>query len=396
MGKIFIIIFLFIFLASFVIAQDCRGMKKDLNLKINVGIYDKIPNGENFTFEKSRFQPNDKNQVVKQGNVLLIESFSVSVNSSYCYNSGDKIKVFIYSPEDYPKTTSTLFEIPIDFENASFMYFFNAIQPITTKENNKYRYLIFSKNESIEDLNYISLDKIGEWDMQVRLVNENESIKENFNNIIFNNDSPIRFINVLDRLDVAQLETLEQLKEDSKKSSNGALIVSWIAIIIAIFIGGASIYFMYFFHKREEKRIIKTEEEKQIDLLRTLLTELIFLEENFKAYKETFSRQNVYPLYELWNIDTSLYFRGLNHKIRNHETIELKENLIVIKDKLLMINNLKAETKKLEEERGTEKLIKEILEINRKQIIKIIDADILPVLKKSKKFIKENFDIKSE
>jgi len=217
MGKIFIIIFLFIFLASFVIAQDCRGMKKDLNLKINVGIYDKIPNGENFTFEKSRFQPNDKNQVVKQGNVLLIESFSVSVNSSYCYNSGDKIKVFIYSPEDYPKTTSTLFEIPIDFENASFMYFFNAIQPITTKENNKYRYFIFSKNESIEDLNYISLDKIGEWDMQVRLVNENESIKENFNNIIFNNDSPIRFINVLDRLDVAQLETLEQLERILKK-----------------------------------------------------------------------------------------------------------------------------------------------------------------------------------
>ena len=265
MGKIFIIIFLFIFLASFVIAQDCRGMKKDLNLKINVGIYDKIPNGENFTFEKSKFQPNDGDQIVKQGNVLLIEDFRVSINSSYCYNSGDKIKVSIYSPENYPNTTSTLFEIPIDFENASFMYFFNAIQPITTKENNKYRYLIFSKNESIEDLNYISLDKIGEWDMQVRLVNENESIKENFNNIIFNNDSPIRFINVLDRLDVVQLETLEQIREDSEKSSNLSLNAARIAILVAGIMGLLGIGFMWWTSK---KQIQKMEEhfEKQIEI----------------------------------------------------------------------------------------------------------------------------------
>jgi len=265
MGKIFIIIFLFIFLASFVIAQDCRGMKKDLNLKINVGIYDKIPNGENFTFEKSKFQPNDGDQIVKQGNVLLIEDFRVSINSSYCYNSGDKIKVSIYSPENYPNTTSTLFEIPIDFENASFMYFFNAIQPITTKENNKYRYFIFSKNESIEDLNYISLDKIGEWDMQVRLVNENESIKENFNNIIFNNDSPIRFINVLDRLDVVQLETLEQIREDSEKSSNLSLNAARIAILVAGIMGLLGIGFMWWTSK---KQIQKMEEhfEKQIEI----------------------------------------------------------------------------------------------------------------------------------
>ena len=74
--------FLIIFLISFVSADDCR-ITKD-NLKIEVGIYDKIPNEENFTFEKSKFQPNDEDQVVKQGNVLLIESFRGSINSSYC------------------------------------------------------------------------------------------------------------------------------------------------------------------------------------------------------------------------------------------------------------------------------------------------------------------------
>jgi len=317
MGKrILIIIFLFILLAGFVSAEDCRGMKKDLNLKINVGIYDKIPNGENFTFEKSKFQPNDEDQIVKQGNVLLIESFSVSVNSSYCYNSGDKIKVLIYSPEDYPNTTSTLFEIPIDFENASFMYFFNAIQPITTKENNKYRYLIFSKNESIEDLNYISLDKIGEWDMQVRLVNENESIKGNFNNLVFNDGSSIITINVLDRLDVVQLETLKQIREDSENSF-------WVVFAIGI----ATIVFMWLIP-------FCTERKKQKSLLKSLLVELnkISNEKKDEEGNLQWFGKTTKNLHGIWILNVSVYMEGLN----GFE--ELKKNLVDISQKIEMLN----------------------------------------------------------
>ncbi|MFA7708268.1 MAG: hypothetical protein WCX73_04930 [Candidatus Pacearchaeota archaeon] len=136
----------------------------------------------------------------------------------------------------------------------------------------------------------------------------------------------------------------------------------------------------------EKKR---DEEKKQTDLLRILSEELDFLSENLKGYQKTFSKPNHYPLYELWKIDTSLYFSNLSHKINDKETLELKKNLMKIKDKIILINNFKIEMKDLEVKRGNEELIKAINpgEKIRSQVITIIDEEILPIINDSKKII---------
>ena len=148
--------------------------------------------------------------------------------------------------------------------------------------------------------------------------------------------------------------------------------------ILATF--GISMY-IYNSNKLEKE---KDDTRKQMDLLNILLQELNFLKENLKAYKKTFSGEKTYPFYELWSIDTSLYFKGLNHEIGNKGTINLKKNLMRIKDKILLVNNMKSESYKLEK-RGREERVAYMIEAIRKQIGKIIDEDILPIVKKSEK-----------
>jgi len=157
-----------------------------------------------------------------------------------------------------------------------------------------------------------------------------------------------------------------------------------LGLVLAILATIGTAMYIYNSNKLEKEN---EDIKKQLDLLKVLSEELNFLEKNLKSYKETFSKKSHYPFYELWNIDVSIYFNGLSHKINNQETIKLKKNLMIIKDKLLIINNMKFESKKDEEERGKEKLIQVKIESIREGIIKIIDDEILPIVKKSKKLI---------
>lgn len=167
------------------------------------------------------------------------------------------------------------------------------------------------------------------------------------------------------------------------------ILVSLVSIIIMYKIGKKQILKMDEQYEKQIRKEDEREEGKQLDLLRTLFTELTFLEKNLNSYKDTFSKKGHYPFYELWDIDAALYLRELNHKIKVKETIGLKEDLMTLKDKLLIINNMKLESKRDEEERGKEKLIQIKIESIRKGIVEIIDSDILPILIKSKKFIKK-------
>ena len=160
-------------------------------------------------------------------------------------------------------------------------------------------------------------------------------------------------------------------------------------LVLAILATIGTAMYIYNSNKLEKE---KEEIKKQIDLLKILSQELNFLEKNLKSYKNTFSGEKTYPFYELWSIDTSLYFKGLSHKINDNETIGLNKNLMIIKDKVLIIKNMKSESYKLEE-RGKEELVKYAIKGLRKQIGIIIDGDILPVIKKSKKII-NNFLLK--
>jgi len=154
----------------------------------------------------------------------------------------------------------------------------------------------------------------------------------------------------------------------------------------------AAFYALYIFEKTKTE-YYKREEEKQIDLLRTFLEELTFLRGNLIAFKKTFSRPNVYPFYGLWEIDAAPYLMGLGHKLQNKETVDLKKNLMVIKDKLLVLNNMKLESKKDQEERGEEKRIQIKVESIREGIVKIIDDDFLPIIEKSKKLIQDRWNL---
>jgi len=145
---------------------------------------------------------------------------------------------------------------------------------------------------------------------------------------------------------------------------------------------GVSMY-IYNSNKFEKE---KDDTRKQMDLLNILFQELNFLKENLKAYEKSFSGEKTYPFYGLWDIDTSLYFRGLNHEINDEETIGLKKNLMIIKDKILLVNNMKSESYKLEA-RGSEERIAYMIKVVRKQIGIIIEEDILPVVEKSKKIV---------
>ncbi len=150
----------------------------------------------------------------------------------------------------------------------------------------------------------------------------------------------------------------------------------------------ATIGAVLYVHNKSKSEKEKDDEKKQIDLLKVLIIELNFLEDNLKSYKKTFSKQYYYPFYELWDINVAIYLNGLNHKLNEQDTIELKKNLMIIKDKLLIINNMKHESKE-EEKREREWKIKIKIESLREGIINIINDDLLPVIKKSKEFIKK-------
>ena len=159
-------------------------------------------------------------------------------------------------------------------------------------------------------------------------------------------------------------------------------VASGITILFAIMIA-------VYLYEVNRKDMINNEKRKQIDLLIVLDEELNFLKGNLEAYKKVFSKPDHYPAYELWKIDTSLYFANLNHKINNEETLELKKNLMKIKDKIILINNFKEQARKIREERDPEHIFNKANapEIIRKGIEKTIDEDIIPIVENSKKII---------
>ncbi len=176
--------------------------------------------------------------------------------------------------------------------------------------------------------------------------------------------------------------TIKGFVVDKQEVASGITIL--FGIMIAVYVYAIN---------RDDK--IMDERRKQIDLLIVLGEELNFLKGNLEAYKKSFSKPDHYPIYELWKIDTSLYFTNLNHEINGKETLELKKNLMKIKDKIIIINNFKSEARKIREERSPEHILNKANapEIIRKNIIQTIDNDIVPVVEDSKKIIK---DIKNQ
>lgn len=356
---------------------------------VNVSVYNMFKITDGAIFTKSNYQPAETG-IIQKGDVLLIESFYLKMNKS-CELTDNSFEIRLYQNNSWKSIRNLIYYKPIK-EGDFIIYSFQLNKSSNEIKSYNYYYLVVPyrdiNNEEVA-LEYFQFDEVGDYEIAV-------SWDINYFDKILNEGFNLRFISVLDKVTVAQLETLKQIMEDSEKSSNASLF--WVRVVglITITIGLATIFLMWRqlkkmdeHYERQNEKEDKREEEKQIDLIRTLLTELNFLEKNLESYKETFAKKRHYPFYELWNLDVALYLRTLNHRIKMKETISLKKNLMFIKDKLLIINNMKVESKKDEEERGEEVMIKIKVESLRNGIIKIIDKDLLLSIKKSKNEIKK-------
>jgi len=399
--EIFLILvvgFLLVQSLIFVSSQSCIS---NFEIELNMYEVDRVDGG-NQIFKKSFYQPNGVDRFVRGGDVLFVESLYVEKNLS-CLKEIDTLTIQFKEPNLKEWTDNLVINLNFNDNDKIFL----KLEDRAVGLKKRYVDHLYGNKANIYPK---TLDKEGTWG--IRMMYQGEQVheswigagevsqKEGFRMVNNNLLIPQR-IEVLDRIDVTQLETLRQIKDESEWNS-------WIVIIIGVFTILAEIAGIYYLrrtsndqiekmqehYEKQTQKEDKREEEKQLDLLRTLLTQLDFLKGNLIAYRKTFSGEG-YPLYGLLDIDTSIYFKGLSHKIKNHETISLKEDLILIRDKSLLVNNFKTETKKLEE-RNREELVRYAIKGNRKQIIKIIDEDLLPVIKKSKKFIKDKWKLKKE
>ncbi len=254
-----------------------------------------------------------------------------------------------------------------------------------------YNYNGFLKNKSIIGK---SLDYEGIWNMEYNWQTKNGEFISNsltLNNYFFNGRS--RNFKVVSALDFISLENSEKI---GKISIIALFLVTFLSIIISTlalrFFTNKQIKKMDEHYKKTIEKEEQREEEKQFDLLNIILLELKFLEDNLKSYKNSFSKKNHYPMWDLWNIDVATYIKTLSHKISKKDTIKLKEKLMKIKDKISIINNMEVQSKKDTEERGNEELIRIRIEAMRNKIVITID-ELLSILKISKQIIKKNWSI---
>jgi len=158
-------------------------------------------------------------------------------------------------------------------------------------------------------------------------------------------------------------------------------------LILTIFVTIATATYIYNSNKSEKE---KEDVRKQIDLLEVLSAELNFLKGNLEAYKESFSGKG-YPLYDPWDINVSPYFNGLSQRLQGEKTIDLKKNLMIIKDKVVVVNKMKDWAMKLESEQENNIKIKQTgyVNITREGVVNIINKDLLPVIKNSQEIIEK-------
>lgn len=372
-------------LSSFILAEE--SCKDDITVYIQF----KALNGDN-PQKISNYQSPD----YKEDDLLSLWKILV-LNEGHCISPEARLKLNLSNDKESIDHFFCEYQIPIPLiEPGKSYYILRDGFEEKSLDNGQTVQLPFYRDSNGKNFTscLITMLTTGLWEGRLSLeaINPNENIGSWGYSMLLDDNSAdhIRF-KVRSKQEVLSLEYQRNSLYIVVIIGILTILVSLVSICIMYKTSQKQIQKMDEQYEKQTKKEDEREEGKQIDLLKTLFTELIFLEKNLNSYKEVFSKDGHYPFYELWDLDVSLYLRNLNHNIKGKETIELKENLMTLKDKLLIINNMKLESKKCEEERGSEKLIRIKIESLRKGIIEIIDKDILSVIKKSKRFIKDNF-----
>lgn len=360
-------IFLILQIISNLPAESCLS-----ELEVNIGIYEAHYNPQ--IYERSDYQPAADDKFVRENDVLIIEGVYAKTNSS-CQKI-ERIIVQFKRPdsekwgEDIPINLNFSKEGKYSFELLNKPKF-NSIIYVESDGNQLNRML--SKILSSEGL----------WNIRVvdtDSIEENESIRDAIinDNLILSGE-----ILVMNRLEVTQLETLRQIKEESKTT----FLVSLIVIIL---VGIMPIIFHFFWDKKREK-------EKQDNLLESLYAELdkisskkgeikildkkIDTEGNLQWVKELFG-WGLKPAHSIWKLNTEIYIVSLNRTIKGKKTKNLKDLLLHINQKIELIENYLMQYNQLQKEN---KDVKD-------SIIKVIN-EVIELVETAKKLIEQDFKI---
>jgi len=369
MGRKILMIFLLgLFWIGFISAIDCRPQ-----IKTEIGIYDKVQEGNKFIFERSKYQINNEKFIVEEGNYLLIESFSFSINNS-C-NIEERVVIELKNPEE--EGFSSIAYIPLKNsweEDGLIKYSFDLIDLAVSNLNTHKD----SQGNLINCCAPKRLNIEGKWATKV-LYGEIQ-----MHLTLFNEGSYLYELDVRDRLFLAQLETLQHLRDDSDKSSGRSLKVVFLIGLSTIILEAVAILEMKKHYRRRTKEEDEREEERQFGLLESLYSELVALESDLISYKkDVLPNLSWFTTQNTWEISSPLYVGGLNREIKKIKTKSLKQNIIDINKKTIIINN-------------------QMILINNRSIpntkasrdnILNITKEALFLIENSKKFMEKNFKV---
>lgn len=142
---------------------------------------------------------------------------------------------------------------------------------------------------------------------------------------------------------MGELKVIKKTEALSLEQQNTAIRQSNLTIFITAIIGIVTIFLMWFFHNKALKNEEENSKQKQIDLLKSLFTELDVIsnkaeEGNLQWFLN--SIENGDPLHSVWNINPSPYLSFLSQKGNEKDIGVLKKKIVQLNQKIEMINNI--------------------------------------------------------
>ncbi len=397
--KIFLILiagFLLFQSIFFVSSQSCIS-----DLKIEFEVYElKELRGETYyQYIKSSYQPNGEDGFVREGDSLFIENVRVDINPS-CEKEWESFLIQFKRPNMDEYGEQLQVSLKLDGKNISYYELW------LIKEGKDHAFMDFrdSFGNILGGVTKKTLNEEGVWKM--RILYPGNNLYENFSLVnkgflIVDNE-----IEVIDRIAVTQLETLRQVKNESKGNTYVVLIIGFLTILVGL----ASIFIMNRTSKKQIKKMDEQykkqtekederEEGRQLSLLDSLYSELCAIGDkkhrfklinnhemtgNLHWFKELLGWEGILPGHGIWYLTTSLYIGGLNKGVKGVNTASLKKMIILINQKIELINNHVVTFGK-DKNKDTKEF--------REAVIKIID-EALKYVWESKKFIENNWKLK--
>lgn len=335
------------------------------NLVIDLNMYENEGSGI-FPIHKSSHQPN-KGGFAKEGDILYVESLYARINNISCFKGSWPKRTIRIELEKPMSSEHKNIDITLYPYNGSNYEYRMDLSDLNFRDGGLYS---DSSGHSNMLINSVVLNEVGTWDIKIIYLD-----KEGISGFNLKNSGELiddGEIDVEPRLSVILIDSVQDMARNSGWTSA-------FAIIVALFIGGGTIWYI----KKETM-------ERQLSLVNSLYSELHMISDpkhtfklnkkkyklkgNLEWFKETIKNTGKFPAHEVWYINTSEYIGKLNRKINNVQTFNLKKMIILINQKILMINGAR----------------KGIVPFKKKDLIEDI-KEVIGMVNDAKNFIEEKF-----